>query len=328
MKQKILRLLKENRGQFVSGQKISEELDVTRTAIWKYINQLKEEGYEIQSVSRKGYSLISTADRLSYEEIKDYLNTKYVGRKVMYFDSISSTNDKAKELATLGEGEGAVIIAEEQTKGKGRLGKNWISPKGKGIWMSIILRPDINPVHASKVTQVAAAAVSTSISKMGIKNLIKWPNDIVVGNKKVCGILTEMSGELNRINYIVVGIGINVNIDIEELPNEVKGIATSLKEEYGERISRKKLTAEILNNFEELYKELVKENKISKSIQICRQYSAILGKEIRVIMRGEEIRGKAIDLTEEGELLIKDKEGKVQKIISGEVSVRGLYGYV
>lgn len=328
MKQKILRLLKENRGQFVSGQKISEELDVTRTAIWKYINQLKEEGYEIQSVSRKGYSLISTADRLSYEEIKDYLNTKYVGRKVMYFDSISSTNDKAKELATLGEGEGAVIIAEEQTKGKGRLGKNWISPKGKGIWMSIILRPDINPVHASKVTQVAAAAVSTSISKMGIKNLIKWPNDIVVGNKKVCGILTEMSGELNRINYIVVGIGINVNIDIEELPNEVKEIATSLKEEYGERISRKKLTAEILNNFEELYKELVKENKISKSIQICRQYSAILGKEIRVIMRGEEIRGKAIDLTEEGELLIKDKEGKVQKIISGEVSVRGLYGYV
>lgn len=327
MKEKILRLLKESEGRFISGQSISEKLGVTRTAIWKYINQLREEGYEVESVSRKGYKLVHTPDLLTYEEINDKLKTKYIGKQIIYFDSVDSTNTKAKEIAQNVE-EGTVIIAEEQTKGRGRLGRSWVSHKGKGIWMSIVIKPDLNPVEASKITQVAAAAVSEAIRAIGINNYIKWPNDIVINNKKTCGILTEMSGELNRINYIVVGIGINVNNNINDFPDELKRKATSLKIESGIKIERKKLVAEILNNFEELYNELVKSNTINKSLKICREYSAVIGREIKIISRSEEFVGKAIGLTEEGELLIKDIEGNVKKIISGEVSVRGMDGYV
>ncbi|EOD01124.1 biotin--[acetyl-CoA-carboxylase] ligase [Caldisalinibacter kiritimatiensis] len=328
MKGKILELLKKNKGDFVSGQKISEELNVSRTAIWKYMNQLKDEGYEIESVSRKGYRLILTPDVLTYDEIKDLLKTKRIGRDILYFNSIDSTNSKAKQLASDGKGEGTVIISEEQTKGRGRLGRNWVSPKGKGVWMSIIIRPDIQPIDASKITQVTAAAVSKSILELGIKNYIKWPNDIIINNKKVCGILTEMSGELNKINYIVIGIGINVNLDENEIPNDIKDIATSLKIESGKKVSRKQLVANIFNNFEELYEELLNKNEITHSIEICKENSAVLGKEIRVIFRNKEIRGKAVDLTDEGELLIENQEGKIQKIISGEVSIRGVNGYV
>jgi BirA family biotin operon repressor/biotin-[acetyl-CoA-carboxylase] ligase len=327
LKEKILRLLKESEGRFISGQSISEKLGVTRTAIWKYINQLRKEGYEIESVSRKGYKLVHTPDLLTYEEINDKLKTKYIGKQIIYFDSVNSTNTKAKEIASDVE-EGTVLIAEEQTKGRGRLGRNWVSPKGKGIWMSIVIKPDLNPIEASKVTQVAAAAVSEGIRNIGVDNYIKWPNDIIINGKKVCGILTEMSGELNRINYIVVGIGINVNNDIDEFPDELKRKATSLKIESGIKIERKKLVAEILNNFEELYNELVKSNTINKSLKICREYSAVIGREIKIISRSEEFVGKAIDLTEEGELLVKDLKGNVKKIISGEVSVRGIDGYV
>ncbi len=328
MKEKILKLLKDNKNEFVSGQEISEQLKVSRTAIWKYINSLKEEGYEIESVSRKGHMLLSTPDILNYEEISEHLNTRYIGREIFYFESIDSTNIKAKELAYNNETEGTVVIAEEQTGGRGRLGRNWSSPNKRGIWMSIILKPQIEPQDAAKITQVAAASVWKAINQIGVKTQIKWPNDIVYNGRKVCGILTEMSGELNRLSYLVVGIGINANTETDGFPEEIRHMATSLKIETGKEINRKQLVALILNSFEKLYDDLVTNGTIDKSIKVCRENSALIGKNVRLTLRGEEKEVKAIDINEDGELIVQDKEGNISKVISGEVSVRGLYGYV
>ncbi|KPU26613.1 biotin--acetyl-CoA-carboxylase ligase [Caloranaerobacter sp. TR13] len=327
MKDEILKLLKENNNRFVSGQSISDTLNVSRTAIWKYINQLREEGYLIDSVTRKGYKLTYTPDILTYVEIAEYLKTNYIGRKIVYFESIDSTNIKAKQLATEGIKEGTVVISEEQTMGRGRLGRKWLSPKGKGIWMSIILRPDINPIDASKVTQIGAAAIWKTLKKVGVDAYIKWPNDIVLNGKKVCGILTEMSAELNRINYLVIGMGINVNVNSEEFPEEIKDIATSIKAEIGHDVDRKFIVAEILNNFEGFYNELIKYGSIKTSIEICREASILLGREIKIITNKGERKAKAIDITDQGELLIEEN-GQIKKLVSGEISVRGIYGYV
>lgn len=328
MKNKILKLLKENKEGFISGQKISEILNVSRTAIWKNINILREEGYKIESVSRKGYRLTLSPDLLTYEEIRKGLKTNSIGKTIVHFDSITSTNTKAKELALKGEKEGTVVIAEEQTAGRGRLGRSWISPKGKGIWMSILLRPNISPANAAKITQIGAASVCEGIREIGIDVKIKWPNDITANGKKVCGILTEMSGELNTVNYIVIGIGINANIDLSDFPEELIETATSLKVVSGNGIDRKKLVSNILNKFEYLYKELVEENSISKSIKTCKESSAILGKEIRIISKNNEEIAKAIEITEEGELIVEKHDGQQKKIISGEISIRGLNGYI
>lgn len=328
MKEKILKLLKDNKNQFISGQEISEQLKVSRTAVWKYINALKEEGYEIESVSRKGHMLLSAPNILSYEEISEYLNTQHIGREIFYFDSIDSTNVKAKELANNEKTHGVVVIAEEQTNGRGRLGRSWSSPNRKGIWMSIILKPQIEPQDAVKITQVVAAAVWKALVQIEVRTQIKWPNDIVLNGKKVCGILTEMNGELNRLNYLVVGIGINANANINEFPEEIRNTATSLKAETGHEIERKKLVALILNNFEELYNKLLEDRSIEEAMKICKENSALIGKDVRLIIRGEEKEAKAIDISEEGELIIQDKSGDISKIISGEVSVRGLHGYV
>jgi len=322
MKHKILDLLKKNKNEFISGQKLSDDLGVSRAAIWKYIKALKEEGYEIESVSRNGYRLISCPDILNYDEVKNYLNTKYIGRNIEYFETIDSTNVKAKELTMNGAKEGTVVTSEEQTLGRGRLGRKWISPKYKGIWMSIILRPNINPANVSKITHIGAAAVNKAIEDMEIKTYIKWPNDIILNEKKLCGILTEMSGEMDKINYIVMGIGINVNIDKEEFDDEIREIATSFKVATGKEINRKKLMASILNYFEEFYNEFIENGTINKSLDICRKNSIVLGKEVRIIRRGQSENVIALQLDDEGELIIRHKDGKIEKLISGEVSMR------
>lgn len=328
MKEQIISLLKKNKNEFISGEDISSVLGVSRAAVWKYMKAIKEDGYNIESVSRKGYKLISSPDLLTFEEISPYLNTYYIGKQINYFNSIDSTNNEAKKLAASGCSEGTVIISEEQTMGRGRLGRNWVSPKFKGIWMSIVLRPDIDPVNVAKITQIGAAAVLKAIKEYGIDAYIKWPNDIVLNNKKVCGILTEMSGEINNVNYVVIGIGINVNIDKEDLPKEVKEVATSLKIEEGRNIKRKTLVASVLNNLEELYDEFVKNEDIKTSIDICRENSILIGKTIRIINRSSVIVAEAIDLSDDGKLIVKYEDGSIHEVISGEVSVRGLYGYV
>ncbi|WP_125152975.1 biotin--[acetyl-CoA-carboxylase] ligase [Clostridium rectalis] len=327
MKERILNIIKSSNGDFISGQYISDTLGVTRTAIWKYINILKDEGYVINSVPKKGYKLLSSPDLLSYEEIKTFLNTKYIGRNLKHFYSIDSTNLEAKRLAQSGIKE-AVVISEEQTNGRGRLGRNWCSPKYKGIWMSLILSPSISPMEVTKITQIAAASVYCALKDMLIDSYIKWPNDIIINNKKVCGILTEMSCELNKIDYVTVGIGLNVNIDKYDFPKDILDMATSLSIETSQIINRKKLAALILNNFELLYDDFLNNNSISKTISICKKNSLLLGKQIRIINKNNITLAKALDLDSEGRLIVQYQDGKEDIILSGEVSIRGLYGYV
>ena len=326
MKEKILMMLKEKEEEFLSGEKISDNFGVSRSAIWKYMNILKEEGYEIESVPRKGYRLISSPDILTYEEIAEYLSTDFIGRNIYYFDNLDSTNIKAKEIA-MEEKEGTIVIAEEQTMGKGRMGRDWTSPKGKGIWMSIILKPKVDPTKVAKITLIGAAAVYKGLKDIGIDSYIKWPNDIIIGGKKVSGILTEMSCELNMINYCIMGIGINVNLDKKDLGEELVHKATSLKEIMGKEINRKKLLACVLNHFEELYIPFKDNGDISKVIEISRENSILIDKEVRVIKGDTEKIGKALDIDEEGQLIVKYDDGSIEKVFSGEVSIRGAEGY-
>ncbi|SHI16893.1 biotin--[acetyl-CoA-carboxylase] ligase [Sporanaerobacter acetigenes] len=327
MKDKILILLKENRDGFISGEKISDKFGVSRSAIWKYMNTLKEEGYEIESIPRKGYRLISSPDTLTYGEVEEYLETKFIGRKIYYFDTIDSTNIKAKELAYK-EDEGTLVIAEEQTLGRGRLGRTWISPKKKGIWMSIILKPSIDPMKVAKITQIGAAAIALALEDLGIEAFIKWPNDIVMNGKKVCGILTEMSCELNMINYVIMGVGINVNLGSEDFSGEVSNVGTSLKIQSGKVIDRKKLLGLFLNRFEELYIPFVGKDDFFETLKVCREKSILIGKEVRIIRGKDEEKGKVLGINDDGELIIDYGNGKIENVLSGEVSVRGLYGYV
>ncbi len=328
MKKEILKLLKKNRNVFISGENISESFGVSRTSIWKCIKQLKEEGYEIESISKRGYRLLSCPDKLTYEEIEEGLKTEKLGRNIIYFNSLESTNIEAKKLASSNATHGTVVISEEQTGGKGRRGKSFISPKGKGIWMSIIMKPSIEPMKVSLLTQIAAAAVNLALSDMGIESLIKWPNDIIINNKKVCGILTEMSCELTMVNFVVLGIGINVNVESDDFDEETSKVATSLKLEMGKKIDRKVLVAGILNNLEVLYKNYVDNDDIEKPISICREKSILIGKEIRVIKKGLAIKARALEIKQDGSLVVEYEDEKCEALISGEVSIRGLESYV
>lgn len=322
MKNKILSLLKSNKNNFISGEKISNTLGVSRASVWKHINALKADGYLIESISRRGYMLTDEPDLLTYGEIKEYLKTEYIGHNFKYYETINSTNIKAKSLAELGEPEGTIVISEEQTMGRGRLGKEWISPKYKGIWMSIILRPDINPAKVAKITMIGATSVCNAVKEIGVDTYIKWPNDIIIDNKKVCGILTEMSAELNIINYIVLGIGINVNINNEEFPASIKNIAASLKDYHGSSIKRKELAGKVLNNFEILYDEFLKTGNIKSTIKICREKSTLLGKEITILKNNNYFNVRAVDISDDGELVVKHNDGSIEKLISAEVSIK------
>lgn len=320
MRMKILEALKNSQG-FISGQKLSQHCGVSRTSIWKHINFLKEDGYEIESISRKGYRLISSPDLLKSAEIEEFLETKYLGKEIIHFDSIDSTNKYANDIA-MDKAEGTVVVAEEQIAGKGRLAREWMSPSKKGIYFSIILKPKLEPSQVAKLTLIGAAAVNLALKDIDIDSQIKWPNDIVIDGKKVSGILTEMSCELNIINHIVIGIGINANLDQDDFSHELQDKATSLKIISGKNIQRSKLLALVLNHFEILYDSFKEDLNINESIDICRRNSALIGKEIQIIKGGDIEFGKAIDINQEGELLVQF-EDRIENIFSGEVSVRG-----
>ncbi|WIF95647.1 biotin--[acetyl-CoA-carboxylase] ligase [Caminicella sporogenes] len=327
MKKEILEILKNNKNSFISGEELSHKLGVTRTSIWKYINILKGEGYKIESISRKGYKLIEEPDILSRDELLIELKFSKFINDIYYFDTIDSTNSFAKKLALEGAKEGTIILSNEQTGGRGRLGRVWISPPCSSISMSLILKPLIRPWDAAKITEITAAAVAIAIEK--VTNLdvnIKWPNDIIIQNKKVCGILTEMSAELDNINYVIVGIGINVNID--EFPDEIKEVATSLKKVAGKEISRKEIVINIVREFEKLYYSFIETGSLKETVEICKRKSATLGKTVKIINKSETIIAEAVDINDEGELLVRKENGEIISVISGEVSVRGINGYI
>ncbi len=326
MKDKVLEILKENK-DYISGEKISNILNVSRTAVWKNINTLKSEGYEIDSVSRKGYRLISSPDILTYEEISPYLNTDFIGKKILYFNTIDSTNKKAKEIAETSS-DGTLVISEEQTSGRGRLGRNWTSPKGKSLLISILLKPKIDPSKVSNITLVGAAALVKALEDFDIQGLIKWPNDIIINDKKIAGILTELSAEINQVNYVVMGIGVNLYTNKEEFPEDIRNKAGSILSETGKTIDRKKFTGKFLNYFEKYYKEYFLGNNFHEIIKISKEKSILLGKEVRVIGRDYSYVAKVLDITSEGHLLVQKEDGAKEEIYSGEVSVRGKNGYI
>lgn len=330
MKYKILEMLKQNTQGFVSGEEISERLNVSRTAVWKCINQLRESGYVIESQTKNGYRLVFSPDSVAAGEILPLLNTAVIGRKILYFDSIDSTNLYAKKAAETDFHDGTVVVADEQTAGKGRLGRHWVSSKGKGVWMTIMLKPDIDPSDAAKTTLLAACAVCRAVEKCcGLAATIKWPNDVVYGGRKLCGILTEMSAEGEQIRFLIIGIGINANFNTDDFPEDLADVATSIKRELGMDIPRKMLAAEVINEFEAAYRVFISQNgNIRPFIEEYKKRSAVIGKDVRVIYKKEEVIGKAVDITEEGQLVILMQDGSRREILSGEVSVRGIYGYI
>lgn len=325
MKAEILRLLRET-GEYVSGQELCNKFGVSRTAVWKAINQLKENGYEIEAVQNKGYHLLSAPDVMDKTELESIHATEWAGSEIYYFDSIDSTNTKAKELAEDGHPSGTLVVAEQQTSGKGRRGRSWESPVGSGIFMTLMLKPEINPNNASMLTLVAAMATVRAIRRVvEVPAMIKWPNDIVVNSKKVCGILTEMSAQFDYINHIVIGIGINVHN--EAFPEEIAQTASSLYIESGQHIHRASLIEAFLEEFENVYEEYLKTEDM-ESLQ--KEYDQMLvnrGRQVRVIDPKESFEGKAMGITKKGELIVDTWESR-KLVSSGEVSVRGIYGYV
>lgn len=326
MKEEILRLLRSADG-YISGQELCNRFGVSRTAVWKAINQLKEAGYEIEAQQNKGYKLMAAPDLMTEAEIKSLMHTEWVAKEVLYFDTIDSTNTKAQELAEKGYPSGTLVVADKQESGKGRRGRSWVSPSGTGIFMTLMIKPDINPNNASMLTLVAALAVAKAITSVtGEEALIKWPNDIVVNNKKVCGILTEMNAQFDYINHIVVGIGINVHN--ESFPEEISQMASSLMiEAGGKRFHRAQIIAETMSYFEQYYDTFLKTQDLSA---LVREYDELLvnrNKSVRVLDPKEPFDGKAMGITPKGELIVDTWESR-KLVSSGEVSVRGIYGYV
>lgn len=326
MKEEILRLLRSADG-YISGQELCNRFGVSRTAVWKAINQLKEAGYEIEAQQNKGYRLMAAPDLMTEAEIKSLMHTEWVAKEVLYFDTIDSTNTKAQELAEKGYPSGTLVVADKQESGKGRRGRSWVSPSGTGIFMTLMIKPDINPNNASMLTLVAALAVAKAITSVtGEEAMIKWPNDIVVNGKKVCGILTEMNAQFDYINHIVVGIGINVHN--ESFPEEISQMASSLMiEAGGKRFHRAQIIAETMSYFEQYYDTFLKTQDLSA---LVRDYDKLLvnrNKSVRVLDPKEPFDGKAMGITPKGELIVDTWESR-KLVSSGEVSVRGIYGYV
>lgn len=325
MREKVIKAILDSGENFMSGEHLSKKLGISRTAVWKHINALREEGYNIESVNKKGYRLAEKPDDiLSSENIAYNLPTEFIGKKVIHLDTVGSTNDYAKEIGNKVSG-GTLIISEQQTKGKGRLGRVWKSKSGDGIWMSLIIKPKIEPYKTPFLTLVAGASVVKALSNLDVEASIKWPNDIIVHNKKICGILTELSAEMERVNYVVIGIGINIKTI--DFPDEIKEKATSLYKE-GYKLSRVDIVRQFCIEFEKLYKGYILDGNKQDTLELCRKYSAIIGKQIYVIKNNKRELVKCIDINENGNLIVKEKNGEIQEIMSGEVSIRGVKGYV
>ena len=314
MQEKILDFLKR-KPDYVSGDQISHRLGITRQALWKHIQILKDAGYDIVAVPHLGYKLISSPDRLVPFEVTRELNTKFIGKKIYYFGTVSSSMDVAWQLGIKGSCEGTVVIAETQTKGRGRLGRNWFSPKYKGIYLSLILRPKILPNQMPLLTLMSAVSICEAIrEKTGLTCQIKWPNDILIHHKKLGGILTELNAETDLSHFVVIGIGLNVNNDKKTL---LAG-ATSLKEQKKEEVNRLDLLQEILRKIEENY--LVFQKKGGKPIiDKWRDWSVSLGRRVRVVCQKQHIEGEALDIDIDGGLLIRNDSGLTQKVMTGDV---------
>ncbi|MBP7176259.1 MAG: biotin--[acetyl-CoA-carboxylase] ligase [Thermoclostridium sp.] len=311
------------KSKFVSGEILSGSLGITRTAVWKHIKRLREEGYEIQSVSKRGYKLESSPELFDRSALAINLHTRIFGREIIFLNETDSTNNELKRLAAGGAPEGTVVVAQKQLSGRGRRGRMWSADEGKAITMSILLRPDIAPANIQAVTLAASSAVARAIEPFtGIKPEIKWPNDILLSGKKVCGILTEMTSEPDRILSIIVGIGLNVYQQEEDFSDELKQTATSIVLNSSRPVSRSVLASRILEEFEQLYLDFIQRQSTAKFLDIWRSFSGTIGCDIIIYQGDKTWQAKALDVLDDGSLLVETADGVRQAIASGEISIR------
>jgi BirA family biotin operon repressor/biotin-[acetyl-CoA-carboxylase] ligase len=319
---KILSALRASRAG-VSGAELAEQLAISRAAIWARMDDLRQAGYDIEATPHSGYRLVEEPDALIADDLIARLHSpappKVIGRDIRVFEETTSTNDVIEKLARDGVKEGAVVFAESQTKGRGRLGRKWTSPTHKGLWFSILLRPKLTPQESTQLTVASATALRRAIKNVtGVSADIKWPNDLLIGGKKVVGILTEMSAEVDRVRHVVLGIGVDVNQ--EEFPPELRAIATSLKNESGEEICRAELAVEILRELDFDYARICA-GKFPAVADEWEAGCATIGKKVLVQMGTRLVRGQAEALDDDGALLVRTEHGHLERIIGGDVTL-------
>ena len=322
---KVMRdlILKELKNQdHVSGEQLAKQFNISRTAIWKHVNELRKMGYEIESHPHYGYALVKSTDLLVPEEINFDLPTNVIGKRIMHLAEVDSTQNIADKLARDGAEEGTCVIAEKQTSGRGRKARNWASPFKDGVYISIILRPNLKPLHIIQIPLIAGVALVKAIQKTtNLEPSIKWPNDIFLSGRKVAGILTEVNCDIDTVHYIVLGMGINVNTRKSSLPKEVKAIATSLSEECGHEVSRVDFLKNLLLELENVYSDFVA-NGFENTGKQWMAYNNTIGSLITVNDGQNVFEGKAVRIDEDGFLIIQTEDGLTQRIISADVSLK------
>jgi len=315
----LLQLFMDKPGEYVSGENISQELGVSRTAIWKQIRKLEAAGYQFEASRRLGYRLLSVPDMLAVETLKSKLEAKVFGHQIHYFETVESTQNLARAAAEAGALEGTLFLAEQQVKGRGRMGRGWISPRGKGIWMSMVLRPSV-PIHfAPQLTLLTAVALCRSLKRLtGLQIGIKWPNDLLIEGKKISGILLESAAEDERLRYVIAGIGISVNLEEADYPAELLEKATSLRISGEQKWSREEIIADFLKEWEQLY-FLYQEQGFSPIVTLWEALSVSLGKTVRLVTPQGDIVGVPIGLDESGAIRIQLEDGSIKPVFSAEM---------
>lgn len=319
---KILAALRAN-PDGVSGAELAEQLAISRAAVWSRIEELRQAGYDIEAGPHFGYRLVSTPDALHADDLLARLGgARIIGRDIQVFEETTSTNDVVEKLARDGVREGVVVFAESQTKGRGRLGRAWMSPTHKGLWFSILLRPELRPQAATQLTIASATALRRAVKLVtGVTAEIKWPNDLLINGKKVAGILTEMSAEPDRVRHIIVGIGVDVNQEANEFPAELRKIATSLRIESGEMVSRAELATAILQELEKDYARVCG-RKFAALADEWEAGCGTIGKDVSVQMGVQQVRGRAEALDDDGALLVRTEHGHLERVIGGDVTLK------
>lgn len=315
-KKKIIAYFRARGLDYVSGEELSEEFGFSRANVWKYMSKLRDEGYGIEAVPHLGYRLMSVPDRILPYEIDVELKTKVFGKSEVHcHDEIASTNDEAYRLAEKGAAEGTIVLAECQTKGKGRVGRKWSSPKGGGIYLSLILRPDAETDEIPSITLIAASAVVKVIRKeCSLEAVVKWPNDVFVGGKKVCGILTEMKAQPDSVEFLVLGIGININTPAGKLPPE----GTSLAVQASRTFDRTVLLRSLLEALERDYRKFSSSGFMPLRDE-CKAFSLVLGEHVNITEHHKKIEGRAVDIDEKGALIVRTTAGAIKRVFSGDV---------
>ena len=318
----ILSALRSAENGGVSGADLSERLGISRAAIWARIEELRKLGYDIEASPHLGYRLVNDPDVLHADDLVARLGkAKVIGRDIRVFQETTSTNDVVEKLARDGVKEGVVVFAESQSKGRGRLGRKWISTAGKGLWFSVLLRPDLRPQEATQLTVVAATALWRAIhAETGLSAEVKWPNDILLGGKKVAGILTEMSAELDRVKHLILGIGVDVNQAASEFPPDVRKLATSLRAELGKPVLRAELATAILRELDRDYARVCG-GHFSDVADEWEERCTTIGQQVTISIGERRIRGRAESLDDDGALLVRTEHGHLERIIGGDVTL-------